>query len=111
MPERVRKTTEETFVSITLNRASLGEAPHVFARINAAPGSSDHIAYVLRKDITVNQQTLTGDEISARLKVKILEENQGGFLVETEDAGNPVRWKIDRQGKIIPAELKPVFNT
>ena len=110
MSERLAEITKETFVSITLNRASLGDASHVFARINAAPGSPDHIAYVPRKDIIVNDQPLTGDEISARLKVKVVEDKQDGFLVETEDEGNAVRWKVDREGKIIPAKLKPVFD-
>lgn len=109
MSERLTKTPKEIFVPITLNRASLGEAPHVFAKINAAPGSPNHIAYVPRRDIIVNQQPV-GEEISAMLKVRIVEEGQDGFLVETEDEGNPVRWRVDREGKIIPARLEPVFE-
>lgn len=109
MSERLAKTSTETFVPITLNRASLGEAAYVFAVINAAPGSPNHIAYPPREDIIVNQQPV-GKEISARLKVKIVEENQDGFLVETKDGGNVVRWKVNREGKIIPAKLEPVFN-
>lgn len=109
MSERLAKPPE-TFVSITLNRASLGEASHVFARIKATPGSPGHIAYVPRKDIIVDNQPLTGDEISARLRVKVAKVYEDGFLVETEDEGNVVRWKVDREGKIIPAKLEPVFN-
>jgi len=110
MSERLAETPKETFVSITLNRASLGEASHVFARINAAPGNPNHIAYVPREDIIVNKQSLTGEEISARLRVRIVEKNEQGFLVETEDEGRIVRWRVDGEGKIIPARLEPVFD-
>lgn len=110
MSERLIKTPKETFVLITLNRASLGEAEYVFAEINSASGSPDHTAYIPRKDITVDKQPLTGSKISARLKVRIVEENEDGFLVETEDQGRPVRWKLDKEGNIVPAKLKPVFN-
>lgn len=37
MSERLKGVSKETFVSITLNRASLGEASHVFAKIHAIP--------------------------------------------------------------------------
>ena len=110
MSERLVETPKETFVSIIPNRASFGEASPVFAKIKATPGSPSHIAYPPRKDIIVDNQPLTGDELSARLRVKVVEENQGGFLVETEDGGNVVRWKIDSEGRIIPAKLEPVFN-
>lgn len=109
MSERFQDTSRKTFVTITLNRASLGEASHVFAMVDSIPDFPNHIAYVPQKDITINQQ-LVGKEISAKLKVKIVEENQDGFVVETEDSGNQVRWKINREGKIIPAKLKPIFN-
>jgi hypothetical protein len=110
MQERLTETPKETFVLVTLNRASLGEAEYVFAKINSAPGSPTHTAYIPRKDITVDKQPLTGSKISARLKVRIVEGNKNGFLIETEDQGRPVRWKVDREGKILPAKLEPVFN-
>ena len=110
MPERLTENPRETLVSITLNRASLGEAPHVFARIQAPPGYGAHIAYVPREDVTIDEQLLTGDEISAKLRVRVLEENEKGFLVETQDGKRTVRWSVDKEGRIIPVSLEPVFN-
>ena len=103
-------TPQRTFIDITINRAALGEAQHVFAVIQSIAGEANYPLYVPRRDIIVDEQSLNGEELSARLAVDIIEDHGSYYLVETErEGGSKVRLRVNKEGKIEPLRYKATF--
>jgi hypothetical protein len=102
---------EKTFIRIILNRASLGDAEFVFARIQGTSETPCHIAWIPRQNIIIDEQPLNGDEITAKLSVDIIRrQSDGNILINTKDRGNDVQWIINNQGQILPKSSTPVFD-
>jgi hypothetical protein len=70
-----------------LNRASLGDANYVFAVITDVAEIKRKIAWVPREDITVVDQPLSGSELNAKLKVKIVSESSENIFVSLNNDG------------------------
>ena len=57
-----------------INRASLGYADYVFVILHELASRSPKVAWVPRTDILVEEQPLSGDQLRARLRVRIERE-------------------------------------
>jgi len=106
------KASGRTFINIIINRASLGNAEQVFAEIQSVDGEANYPTYVPRKDITINEQSLNGQRLSARLAVDIIDEHNDYYLVETEgEKGCKVRLRVNKkEGKIEPVSHGSIFK-
>ena len=109
---REAKTPERTFINIIINRASLGDAEQVFAKIQSVDGEPNYPTYVPRVDIIVNEQPLDGQELSAKLAADIIDEHDNYYLVEIEgEKGCKVRLRVNKkEGKIEPVSHKATFK-
>ena len=109
--DREALTSQRTSIEIVLNRASLGDAEHVFAVIQSVEGVPNYAAHVPRRDIRVKEQPLTGETLFATLEVDITEDHGSFYLVETErEGGTRVRLRVNKkQGKIEPMGNQAIF--
>ena len=105
-------TPERTFINIIINRASLGDAEHVFAEIQSAGNEPNYPTYVPRKDIIIKEQSLDGQRLSAKLAVDIIDEHGHYYLVETEgEKGCKIRLRVNKkEDKIEPVSHKVIFK-
>ena len=115
MPREIRRETlasTRTSIAIILNRAALGDAEIVFAQLETIGGGPNIPIFVPRKNVTVKEQPLTGENLSASLEVDILEDHGAYFLIETEEEfGSKVRFRVNKkQGKIEPIGNKTIFR-
>lgn len=100
----------EIEIPIVLTKASLGGAGEVFAKIVTTEGQV--CAYLPRERITIDEQPLIGDELTAKLAVRVVEEQSTYVVVETEDSGISVKWRFNLEsGKIEPVGYRPVYST
>ncbi len=115
MPREVQGETvasRRTTIAITLNRAALGDAELVFAKMESVDGGPNIPIFVPRKNITVKEQPLTGEEFYASLEADVLEDHGSYLLVETEgEFGSKYRFKVNKkQGKIEPIRHRAIFT-
>ena len=102
------KSPETSYIKITMNRASLEAAEHVYAILQGENGGV--VSHVPRKDIVVDEQKVD-ETFTGRLNTKLLQRCRGYDLVEVEiDPGKTRQFKVDsKTHKIIPIEFTPVF--
>ena len=72
-----------------LNRASLGTSDNVFVVIHNLVEPRDKAAWVPRKDLTVERQPLTGDQLTATLTVTVEREDAHAYVVTLVNNGRP----------------------
>lgn len=105
-------TPRRTSLDIVLNRASLGDAEHVFAVIQSIEGVPNYPTYVPRKDVRIKKQPLRGNTLAATLEVDIVGEDSRSYFVETErEGGTKVRLKVNKeQGRIEPLGNRAILG-
>jgi len=115
MPRETQGETlasQRTSIAVILNRAALGDAELVFAKLETVDGGPNIPSFVPRKNITVKEQPLVGEDFCASLEVDILEDHGTYFLVEIEEEfGTKARFRVNKkQGKIEPIGKKTIYT-
>ena len=87
MDTAIDMTLQTMEIPCKLNRASLGEANYVFAVITDVFGQNKKVAWVPREDVTIVTQPLKGTEIIAKIRVKIVEEENDKFVISLNNDG------------------------
>jgi hypothetical protein len=107
---KMSKEAPQTYVNITLNRASFGGDPgdDVFAIIEGEGGCI--VGHVPGDDISIDRQEVSS-HLSAKLKVKIVEEGEKWDAAEVQiNPGEVRRLRIDKKThKVLPIKMKAVY--
>jgi len=85
--QEVQQQLSSIEIPCVLNRASLGTADYVFVVIHDLIEPKHKAAWVPRKDLIVDQQPLIGDQLSARLTVRVEREDPDGYVVTLVNDG------------------------
>ena len=88
---------QKLLIPCKINRASLGDAEYVFVMIENSVDNPKKIAWVPRKDITIQNQPLSGIELHAELSVDVVDEKTSSYVVLISNEGIKESLEVEKR--------------